>query len=129
MQVTADRIRRVAEKHVELQVPCTYASAKYTEGYGYTKEAVEGYHKAHQEGQCPCAGTGWTPLPVSLWADALRCAKKFMFHIFLLRAVTVQVYEWSEAIFGGRSLGQATADNTDDALVLALESRQGVLRC
>ena len=71
MTLTVDRIRRVAEKHGELQVPCSYANTKYTEGYGYTKEAVESYHNAHRKGNCPCAGTGWTPLDVRDWADAL----------------------------------------------------------
>ena len=107
MQASTDRIRRVAEKHPELRTHCP--------------EGAEGDHnhmyliKNHRMTKC-CAGTGWTPLPVSLWADALFKAGKGT----LISRYWSNGMPWVLIHYGGDEYIEQT-DNADDALVLALE--------
>ena len=107
MTISNDRIRRVAEKHVELQRKCVG-----DRGYELAKK-----HPKH----CMCLGTGWTPLPVRDWADALRRAKNRRYTTITWFDDFVEASVWDSY-----SHGHAEADNADDALIMALEQADGV---
>ena len=119
MTITTDRIRRVAEKHVELQAICPI---------------VYHWDNSHPSDCDNCAGTGWTPLPLSLWADALWKAgcrvtiERYFAQYRESKYEPIVDHPEVKATVGGRLLGcteSATADNADDALVMALEQAGG----
>ena len=110
MTLSNDRIRRVAEKHVELRGPC----ADCVVHWGWSTE--------QPLGNCDtCQNTRWTPLPVRDWADALRRAKNRRYTTITWFDDFVEASVWDSY-----SHGHAEADNADDALIMALEQADGV---
>ena len=106
MTISNDRIRRVAEKHAELQVKCKRDPSRTTIC-----------------GLCNglCNETCWIPLPVRDWADALRRAKNRRYTTITWFDDFVEASVWDSY-----SHGHAEADNADDALIMALEQADGV---
>ena len=120
----ADRIRRVAEKHAELRVPCERCDGLGSYIFEVTrdKQGNELSRKALEPHCHHCAGTGWTPLDVRDWADALWKAGWYVQISWYMtdgtsRGRIVKVECDNETFTGWH----AEADNAEDALVLALE--------
>ena len=118
MTISNDRIRRVAEKHVELQVRCIAV---------ITKEAII-LTERHED--CDrCLNTRWYPLPVRDWADALLAGghfKRVVVDKMILADGTKVVEVFVVPIPNISVIRTYYADNADDALLMALEQADGV---
>ena len=109
--ISNDRIRRVAEKHPELQVKC----------HSVWTPNVIAIH--HDHSRCMrCLGTLWYPLDVRDWADALIRAKVYAVTLFMLfDTVICQLWDKEHHL-----VAHTNADNAEDALLMALEQADGV---
>ena len=124
MTISNDRIRRVAEKHVELRVKCFHCNG-IGEGKGdHPTLGWVGNFKCEM-----CAATGWTPLPVHDWADALLAGghfKRVVVDNMILADGTKVVEVFVVTIPNISVIRTYYADNEEDALVMALEQADGV---